>query len=102
MSDELLIAESTDVLELDELWSFVKARRHKVWTWIALCRRTRQVVAYVCGQRDDEACTDLRCSIPMAYFNLETCSDYWAFKYCWQAYGTTAFGREYDGNDCAF
>ena len=78
MSDELLIAESTDVLELDELWSFVKARRHKVWTCIALCRRTRQVVAYVCGKRDDEACTDLRCSIPMAYFNLETCSDYWS------------------------
>ncbi|QIO10377.1 IS1 family transposase [Acinetobacter lanii] len=47
MSDELLDAHPTDVLELDELWSFVKARRHKVWTWIALCHRTRQVVAYV-------------------------------------------------------
>ena len=53
LSDELLDADPTDVLELDELWSFVKTRRHKVWTWIALCRRTRQVVAYVCGQRND-------------------------------------------------
>lgn len=76
LSDELLDADPTDVLELDELWSFVKTRRHKVWTWIALCRRTRQVVAYVCGQRNDKACTDLRCGIPTAYFNLATCSDY--------------------------
>ena len=56
LSDELLDADPMDVLELDELWSFVKARRHKVWTWIVLCRRTRQVVAYVCGQRNDKTC----------------------------------------------
>ena len=61
---------------MDELWSFVKARRHKVWTWIALCRRTRQVV--ICGQRNDKTCTDLRCRIPSNYFNLATCSDYWS------------------------
>lgn len=78
LSDELLNTSSTDVLELDELWSFVKARRQKVWTWIALCRRTRQVVAYVCGQRNDETCTDLRCCIPTEYFNLSTCSDHWS------------------------
>ena len=54
---------------MDELWSFVKARRHKLWTWIALCRRTRQVVAYVCGQRNDRTCTDLRCRIPTGLTN---------------------------------
>ncbi|OTG63872.1 IS1 family transposase [Acinetobacter silvestris] len=47
LSHDLLSTESTDILKLDELWSFVKAHRHKVWTWIVLCRRTRQVVAYV-------------------------------------------------------
>ncbi|WP_216935613.1 MULTISPECIES: IS1 family transposase [unclassified Acinetobacter] len=55
-----------------------KTRRHTVWTWIALCRRTRQVIAYVCGQRNDKTCTDLRCRIPSDYFNLATCSDYWS------------------------
>lgn len=74
LSDKLLDADSTDVFELDELWSFVKTRRYKVWTWIALCRRTRQVIAYICGQRNDKKCTD----IPSSYFNLATCSDYWS------------------------
>ena len=72
LSDELMEADPTNVLELDELWSFVKARRHKLWTWIALCRRTLQVVAYVCGERNDETCTDLRCRILTAYFSLAT------------------------------
>ena len=66
------------MLELDELWSYFHKHDNKLWNWIALCRRTRQVVAYVCGDRDSEACTDLRCRIPDAYSELETCSDYWA------------------------
>ena len=35
------------VLELDELWSFVLKKARKRWIWIALCRQTQQVVAYV-------------------------------------------------------
>ncbi len=34
------------ILELDELWSFVLKKVNRVWIWIALCRKTRQVVAY--------------------------------------------------------
>ena len=36
------------------------------------------MVAYVCGDRNDETCTDLRCRIPTAYFSLATCSDHWS------------------------
>ena len=36
------------VLELDELWSFVVKKTNQAWIWIALCRKTRQVVA--CGR----------------------------------------------------
>src|SRR5947209_20095405 len=39
------------VLELDELWSFVGKKADKRWIWIALARHTRQVVAYVIGDR---------------------------------------------------
>jgi hypothetical protein len=39
------------VLELDELWSFVLKKTRKRWIWIALCRATRQVVAYCIGDR---------------------------------------------------
>ena len=34
------------ILELDELWSCVMKKTNQAWMWIALCRKTRQVVAY--------------------------------------------------------
>ena len=30
--------------ELDEMWSFVEKKTNKQWIWIAMCRRTRQVI----------------------------------------------------------
>ena len=42
--DSIDPAQGNDVLELDELWSFVDTRS-QVWLWIALCSY-RQVVAY--------------------------------------------------------
>ena len=42
-----------EVLELDELWSFVFEKQRKRWIWIAQCRRTRQVVAYAIGDRGE-------------------------------------------------
>ena len=44
-------AEDNDVLEIDELWSFVGSKLHRVWLWIALCRRTKQIIAYHLGNR---------------------------------------------------
>jgi hypothetical protein len=41
----LLEADSDDVLELDEVWTFVYRREDKRWLWTALCRRTLQIVA---------------------------------------------------------
>ena len=43
--DTLLPSQSGDVLELDELWSFVGSKTSQCWLWVALCRRTRQIVA---------------------------------------------------------
>jgi len=43
-------AQGAEPLELDELWSFVARRTDKRWVWLALCRRTRQVVAYCTGR----------------------------------------------------
>src|ERR1700688_2997675 len=36
---------TSTTLELDELWSFVHKKANDSWIWIALCRKTRQVVA---------------------------------------------------------
>ena len=45
--------------ELDERWSFVARKRDQAWVWVALCRRTRQVVACVIGDRSEVTCRRL-------------------------------------------
>ena len=68
MAATLAPAQSQDVLELDELWRFVRHRRRgMIWPWLALCRRTRQVVAYALGPRDDATARLLWDRIPLAY-----------------------------------
>lgn len=70
-------SEAEDVLELDELWSFVGHKKNKRWIWIALCRRTRQVVSYFIGDRSEESCWRLWHWIPDPYRHCATFSDFW-------------------------
>ena len=77
IEDTLLKATKDDVLELDEVWSFVKRRKNKKWLWVALCRRTKQVVAYVLGDRSESSCKELWNKIPDSYKKLHTYSDFW-------------------------
>ena len=72
--------EPGDVLELDELWSFVLKKSQKHWIWIALCRRTRQVVAFTIGDRSEATCRELWNQIPAAY---KLCASFSGF---WEAY----------------
>lgn len=66
------------MLELDELWSFVQKKAHAQWVWIALCRRTRQVVAYAVGPRDWFRCRELYEGLPPGYRDCVSFSDFWA------------------------
>ena len=63
----LVPATSEDVLELDELWSFVGSKQQQRWVWLALCRRTRQVVAYWIGDRTETGALQLWRRIPRQY-----------------------------------
>jgi IS1 family transposase len=58
---------ASTTLELDELWSFVLKKAHDSWMWIALCRKTRQVVAYALGDRSKKTCQRLWQAIPQEY-----------------------------------
>jgi transposase-like protein len=42
----------TIVLRLDEMWHYLKTKRHKLWIWKALDRATGQLLAWECGRRD--------------------------------------------------
>ena len=65
------------MLELDELWSFVSAKTQTLWLWVALCRRTRQIVAYTLGDRSLQSACDLRVALPADYQACATRSDFW-------------------------
>lgn len=67
-------AQADDVLELDGLWSFVGSKKR--WIWIALCRRTRQIVAYFIGGCSEEDCWRLWSWIPHSYRHCATFSEF--------------------------
>ena len=62
---------------MDELWSFVKRRKNKRWIWLALCRRTRQVVAFAIGSRGKRTCQKLWDAIPDSYKVAHCFADIW-------------------------
>jgi IS1 family transposase len=77
IEETLFAAEPNDVLELDEVWSFVHRRANKRWLWTAFCRRTRQIVAAVVGDRSAATCRKLWQLIPASYRRCHSYSDFW-------------------------
>ncbi len=49
---------------------------NKVWIWIALCRKTRQIVSRAIGDRSKETCQILWDGIPEAYRSGHCFSDF--------------------------
>lgn len=83
------------IMELDELWSFVFKKSNKAWVWIALCRKTRQVVAYAVGDRSKETCKKLWEAIPDVYRKGHCFSDFWdAYQSVVPVEQHTAVGKE--------
>ncbi len=64
-------------MALDELWSFVEAKRWPAWVWLALCRETRPVVAYALGDRSEETCRLLWDAVPDAWRAATCDTDFW-------------------------
>ena len=94
-TDTLLPSEEGDVLELDELWSFVNSKAQTLWRWVALCRRTRQIVAWTLGDRSEQSATDWRAALPEAYRGCATRSDLWeAYRAAFPASTHRCCGKE--------
>ena len=70
-------ARPDDVLELDEMWSFVGSKAEKRWLWMVMCRRTRQIVAFVIGDHSKATCKRLWARVPYAYRRCQSYSDFW-------------------------
>ena len=92
---ETLLEVANPVLELDELWSFVLKKARKRWIWIALCRQTRQVVAFVLGDRSRKSCRRLWQALPEPYRQAHCYTDFWeAYSKVLPEAQHTAVGKE--------
>ena len=67
LPETLLPAQAEDVLEMDEMVSFVAEKWFKRWLWLAMCRRTRQIVAYAIGDRSETTAQKLWQAVPEGY-----------------------------------
>ena len=76
LTDTLVPRETDDILEVDEMWSFAGNKANKQWVWVALCRRTRQIVAFDVGDRSIETCYRFWLSIPLEYCSCRSYSDF--------------------------
>ena len=96
LTETLVLPNEPPILELDELWSFVLKKVNKRWIWIALCRQTRQVVAFAIGDRSEATCKQLWAKIP-ASFRVGHCfTDFWkAYQLVIPPAHHTAVGKEW-------
>ncbi|HEY4386498.1 MAG TPA: IS1 family transposase [Ktedonobacteraceae bacterium] len=86
VKETLLPATPDDVLELDEIWSFVRKKDQTRWVWMAMCRRTRHIVAFAIGDRSKATCLRFWQAIPYEYKHCHTFSDFWpAYHYVFPA-----------------
>jgi IS1 family transposase len=81
LADTIIPPDPTDpeatTLELDEMWSFVVKKVKQHWVWLAIYRKTRQVVAYVIGDRSQATCRKLWGALPKAYRTGVCYTDFW-------------------------
>jgi IS1 family transposase len=81
LSETLVDPDTRDpqatTLERDELWSCVLHKSNQVWIWMALCRKTRHVVARAMGDRSEKTCRALWHAIPAIYRSGRCSPDFW-------------------------
>ena len=83
-ADEVLIDPlPEDILELDEMWSFVYSKANKAWLWFAICRRTQQLVGWHLGKRDQVSANYFFVEIPSKYSIGRSRSEPWHCYECW-------------------
>lgn len=75
---------------MDEMWSFVGSKAHKVWIWLAQDEDTREIVGCAFGDRSAATAQKLWDSLPAVYRQC-------AFIHTdfWEAYALVLPGKRY-------
>ena len=78
ISETVPVSKERPVLEMDEIWSYVRKKSDQVRIWPALERQTRRTAGVAFGDRSAETCRDLWESLPADYRKRAVCrSDLW-------------------------
>jgi IS1 family transposase/transposase-like protein len=66
------------IIECDELWSFVSSKNNKVYVWLAIDRKTREIVGCYMGDRSRQSAKKLWESLPRVYRQCAVAyTDFW-------------------------
>lgn len=67
------------IIEADEAWSFVNDKNQKQWIWLALDKKTREIVGCYIGERGEVGARGLWNSLPPVYRQCAVCyTDFWS------------------------
>jgi insertion element IS1 protein InsB len=65
-------------IECDELWSFVLSKENMFYVWLAIDRKTREIVGCYIGDRSRESAKKLWASLPPVYRQCAVAyTDFW-------------------------
>jgi insertion element IS1 protein InsB len=70
------LPEHITELEIDEMWSFVGHKEQQSWLWYAFEPQSKQIVAWLIGERSDQSCRRLLKQLKR-YQVLRFCTDEW-------------------------
>ena len=95
-----------DCLEIDEFWTFIQRKDNKGWLIYAYCRKSKEIVAYVWGQRNLATVRKLKAKLKQLNVRYKhIASDDWqSFK---RVFGGSHhfIGKQHtvgiEGNNCA-
>ena len=92
-------AKPEDVLEVDEVFTFIQMKTNRLRIWIVQCRRTRQIISFFIGDGSMESCKRLWRKLPTEYLYCFSYSDFWKAYNCAPEITHQKVGKE-SGETC--
>ncbi len=78
----ILPATPAAVIEVDEVFTFIRLKVKQIRIWIAQCRQTRQILSFFIGDGSMASCKRLWRKLPHAYLRSTSFSDFWKSYNC--------------------
>ena len=75
----LQLKKSRLTVECDEMWSFAGNKKNKKWIWLALDRKSREIIGVHVGSLEHSGAQSLWESLPPVYRQCAVCyTDFWS------------------------